>query len=65
MNQAFCAIKEYVPLGLCRREENGSELITATADKEHDFAHGRERFMKEAAILLEVADILDKLVLLD
>lgn len=57
MNQAFCAIKEYVPLGLCRREENGSELIPATADKEPDFAHGRERFMKEAAILLEVADI--------
>lgn len=57
LNKAFCAIKEYVPLGLCRRESSGSELLPATLEKEHDYLHGKERFMNEAAILLEVADI--------
>jgi len=57
INKGFCAVKEYVPLGLCIRSENQTDLAPSTSEKEYDYQHGKERFMKEAATLLEVADI--------
>ena len=57
LNHTFCAIKEYVPLGICVRSADGVELLPGGSDKTEEYLHGKERFMNEAAILLEVADI--------
>lgn len=57
LNHTFCAIKEYVPLGICVRDADGAELLPGGSDKTEEYLHGKERFMNEAAILLEVADI--------
>lgn len=57
MNQSFCAIKEYVPLGICMREPDRVMLIPARVDLRDSFLHGRDRFMEEAAVLLEVSEI--------
>lgn len=57
LNQSFCAIKEYVPLGICMREPDHITLNPARGDLRDSFQHGRDRFMEEAAVLLEVSEI--------
>ena len=57
INNSFCAIKEYVPLDLCIRGEDRIWLNPANSEKAPVYEHGKERFMQEAAVLLEVADI--------
>lgn len=57
LNKSFCAVKEYVPLGICTRYGNGNTLCaTGEMSKEH-YEHGKMRFMEEAQVLLEVASI--------
>ena len=41
-----CAIKEYVPLGMCNRLPDG-KLIPMSADKEDQYEHGKLRFTEE------------------
>lgn len=57
MNQIFCAIKEYVPLGICMRAEDGILLLPVNEDAAKHYDHGKMRFMEEAGTLLEVANI--------
>lgn len=57
MNKIYCAIKEYVPLGICIRNDDGIFLRAAKKEVENYYAHGKMRFMEEAATLLEVSGI--------
>lgn len=57
LNNMYCAIKEYVPLGLCVRNPSQTELLPSSEEKDYDFQHGKERFMQEAAVLMELTDI--------
>ena len=57
LNKAYCAIKEYVPLGLCVRASDGIELRPASQEQSEVYFHGKDRFMEEAAVLLEVSGI--------
>lgn len=56
LKRTYCAVKEYVPLGICMRGEDGTELLPAYS-QEKNFGHGMERFLEEAAALLELAEI--------
>lgn len=51
-----CAIKEYVPLGLCSRLPDG-KLIAMGGDKTEYYEHGKQRFMEEAQCLMTLRDI--------
>ena len=48
-----CAIKEYVPLDLCRRNGNLS-LVPLSDTKTGLYRHGRERFLEEAGVLYKL-----------
>lgn len=51
-----CAIKEYVPLGLCSRLPDG-KLIAMGGDKTEYYEHGKQCFMEEAQCLMTLRDI--------
>ena len=51
-----CAIKEYVPLGMCNRLPDG-KLIPMSADKEDQYEHGKLRFTEEAQCLMSLRDV--------
>ncbi len=51
-----CAIKEYVPLGLCSRLSDGS-LLPMSGEKEEFYSHGKRRFIEEAQCLMTLRDI--------
>lgn len=57
INHIFCAVKEYVPLGMCTRAEDGIFLQASKEEVLKHFEHGKNRFMEEAGTLLEVANI--------
>lgn len=57
LNQSVCAVKEYVPMGICTRLEDGITLQSWSQESERRFAHGKMRFLEEAQLLLEVANI--------
>ncbi len=51
-----CAIKEYVPLGMCNRLPDGN-LIPMNADKSEQYEHGKLRFTEEAQCLMSLRDV--------
>ena len=57
LNKSICAIKEYVPLGICTRYGNGHTLSYMGEGAEKHYEHGKMRFMEEAQALLEVANV--------
>lgn len=57
VNKIYCAVKEYVPLGICVRYDDGINLKASKEEAEKHYDHGKKRFMEEAATLLEVSNI--------
>lgn len=57
LNKLYCAVKEYVPLGICMRLEDRIRLRAVNSEMSAHYNHGKKRFMEEAAVLLEVASI--------
>lgn len=57
LNQSVCAVKEYVPMGICTRLENGITLQSWSQESDRRFAHGKMRFLEEAQLLLEVSNV--------
>lgn len=57
LNQCFCAIKEFVPLGLVAREEDGIRLSVTSRSNLEDFEHGKKRFMEESEVLRQLTDV--------
>lgn len=57
LNQCFCAVKEYTPLGIVAREENGTQLAVTSYANRENFEHGKKRFMEESEVLRKLTDI--------
>lgn len=53
--KSYCAIKEFVPLGLVARAEGERQIYVTSTKNEEDFEHGKKRFMEEAKILKELS----------
>ena len=51
LNKSVCAIKEYVPLGLCARETGGKTLSPISVEKKNYYEHSKRRFLSEAEVL--------------
>lgn len=56
LNQSFCAIKEFVPVGVVQRERNGM-LMPEAENRNRVFLHAKERFMEEAMTLKRLSYI--------
>ena len=56
-NHMVCAIKEYVPVGICARETGNKEVYPLSVAKKQDFQHGKVRFIEEAQVLSELQHI--------
>ncbi len=56
-NHCCCAIKEFVPTGIVRRDGNTTTLHVTSASNREDFDHGKKRFMDEAEVLKRLMDI--------
>ncbi len=54
-NRSYCAIKEFVPLGLVTRDMQGMEIYVTSSQNEEEFEHGKRRFMDEAEVLKELS----------
>lgn len=50
VRRQVCAIKEYVPIGVALRKEDGM-MVPETASKAGIYRHAKQRFMEEAYIL--------------
>lgn len=57
LNHIPCAVKEYVPLGICGREYGSLDVYVLSKEKQDDFSHGMKRFLEEAAVLIELQHI--------
>lgn len=55
-DNTVCAIKEYVPLGVCNRLPD-ERLVPINADKADIYEHGKHRFIEEAQCLMSLRDI--------
>lgn len=57
--ERVCAIKEYVPVDMASRLGDSLAIVPTGSDKREAFAHGRQRFLREADTLRQLTDISD------
>lgn len=57
LNHINCAIKEYVPLGICIRKDGETQLQLSSMEQENNYKHGKMRFLEEAETLKNLSDI--------
>lgn len=57
MSNKIRAVKEYVPLGIVNRRDDGITMTEITEDKHEVFSHGKKRFYKEAGALYACSEI--------
>lgn len=65
MSNKIRAVKEYVPLGIVNRREDGVTMTEVTDDKHRDFVHGKKRFYEEAKALYACSEIPDVVEIVD
>lgn len=51
LNGIPCALKEYAPMEIAIRENDGIHMMPASKDKQELYEHGKRRFLEEAEIL--------------
>lgn len=57
LNQCYCAVKEFLPMGIASRQEDGIRLHVVTSSRLGEFEHGKKRFLEEAEVLKKLTDI--------
>lgn len=51
LNNMTCALKEYAPMEIAVRGNDGISMMPASRDKQELYEHGKRRFLEEAEIL--------------
>lgn len=57
LNQCFCAVKEFIPMGIATRMDHETWLHVTSNSNLEDFEHGKKRFMEEAEVLKKLTDV--------
>lgn len=57
MNRCYCAVKEFVPAGISKRDTGETKLCVVSGSRMQDFEHGKKRFLEEAEVLKKLTDI--------
>ncbi len=65
LNQCYCAVKEFVPLGVVKRIDCGVQMVVTSSLNLDDFEHGKKRFMQEAQVLKQLTDIPEVVQVMD
>ncbi len=65
LNQCFCAVKEFIPMGIATRMEHETQLHVTSNSNLGDFEHGKKRFMEEAQVLKKLTDVPEVVQILD
>lgn len=65
LNQCYCAVKEFVPVGVVARREGGFQVTVSSKANLEDFEHGKNRFMQEAGVLKKLTDVAEVVQIMD
>lgn len=57
LNNIFCALKEFAPMEIAIRGNDGINMMPASKDKQDLYEHGKIRFLEEAEILKSLQNI--------
>lgn len=57
LNQCYCTVKEFIPVGIVTREEDSIQIQVTSNACLDDFEHGKKRFMEEAEVLKKLIDV--------
>lgn len=57
LNNMTCALKEYAPMEIAIRGNDGISMMPASKDKQELYEHGKRRFLEEAEILKRLQNI--------
>lgn len=65
LNQCCCAVKEFVPIGVVTRAEDGLQISVTSSQAQGDFEHGKKRFMEEAEVLKKLTGVPEVVQIMD